>query len=220
MTVQGVKLNVDNPLVTTRHKGSMFFGIYENAERELATTYLDRALPAVEIGGSIGGVSCIVNRMLHRPEDHVVLECNPILLPTLRLNRDLNRARFAIEEAALAYDAETVSFAVSDHFMLGGRMGQTGSEVVVPSTTLSKVFARYGFDTINLISDCEGAEAELVENEAELLQSRVKWLIVETHPAIVGPDRCEGMIRALQAIGFRTREILRATVLAMENTGV
>src|SRR5580704_15131065 len=61
VTIQGARLCVDNPLVTTRHKGSMFFNIYENAERELASKYLDRSLPTVEIGGSIGGVSCVVN---------------------------------------------------------------------------------------------------------------------------------------------------------------
>jgi len=35
--IDGVTLSVDNPLVTTRRKGSLFFGIYEIAERYLAT---------------------------------------------------------------------------------------------------------------------------------------------------------------------------------------
>ena len=70
--LQGITLFVDNPLIKTRHKSSLYFGIYEVSERKLARRYIDRSLPIVEIGGSIGGVACTTNKLLANPTGHVV----------------------------------------------------------------------------------------------------------------------------------------------------
>jgi FkbM family methyltransferase len=213
-------LSVDNPLVTTRHKGSLFFGIYENAERDLAARYIDRSIPTVELGGSIGGVACIVNKLLDNPKSHVVLECNPILLPTLTRNRDLNAAHFTIEPFAIAYGAPSVSFRMSDHFMLGGTLNSgAGQTVIVPTVSLREILAKHQFSKINLISDCEGAEVDLIEHESELIKSCVKWLIVETHAMNVGDDAVSKMFARLAELGFKVRERSRNTVFALENCG-
>ena len=67
ITVDGVTLSVDNPQIMTMHKSSIYFGIYEIAERDLARRHIDPSLPLVEIGASIGGVSCITNKLLSDP---------------------------------------------------------------------------------------------------------------------------------------------------------
>src|SRR5438270_4743065 len=41
-----------------------------------ALQYLDPALPVVELGGCMGVISCVANRRLRHPEDHVVVEAN------------------------------------------------------------------------------------------------------------------------------------------------
>jgi hypothetical protein len=58
VTIDGIKLSVDNPLVSTRHKSTLYFGIYEVGEHKLSQQHIDRTLPTVEIGGSIGGIAC------------------------------------------------------------------------------------------------------------------------------------------------------------------
>jgi FkbM family methyltransferase len=215
--LDGSTICVDNPLVSTRHKSSMFFGIYEGAERELATKYIDRSLPTVEIGGSIGGVACIVNKLLRNPKNHVVLECNPILLPTLEKNRDINSCGFVIEPFAIAYGTSEISFTVSDHFMLSGVQTAHGRKATVQTISLNAVLQKYNFRTINLISDCEGAEADLIENEADVMRERVKWLILETHEMNTGKHRVTQMLESLARLGFQTRACSRDTVLALEN---
>jgi len=207
VTVDGITLSVDNPLVTTRHKSSLYFGIYEIPERELARRYVDPSLPLVEIGGSIGGVACTINKLLINPSNHVVVECNPLVLPTLEQNRDLNGCKFAIEPFALAYGSDTISFIVDvDHFMLGSLHGTSGKEATVPTITLKRIVEKYGFQTINLISDSEGAEVEMVENERDLFRYRVKCFILETHENLRGRQPIARTLSALSDLGFQIEE--------------
>lgn len=222
VTVQGTVLSVDNPLITTRHKSSLYFGIYEIAERQLAQRFIDPTLPVVEIGGSIGGVACTTNRLLVNPSDHVVVECNPLLLPTLRRNRDQNQCKFEIEPFALAYGGDTVSFNVAmDHFMLGRLQGEGGKAITVQTITLKRILDKYGFKTINLISDSEGTEVDMVENEAELLRDHVKCLIVETHEVERGRESIAKILVALNDLGFRIQEQdTKKDVIAMTNSNM
>jgi FkbM family methyltransferase len=217
--LQNVTIAVDNPLVSTRHKGSIYFGIYEIAERELSSEYIDRSLPTVEIGASIGGVACVVNRQLEYPSRHVVLECNPILLPTLEKNRKINGAAFTIEPCAIGYGAETISFTISDHFMMGGTQVADGKKVTVQSSSLERILTKYQFKTINLISDCEGAEADLIDHEPDIMRDHVKWFIVETHEMNIGQARFKKMMLDLDRLGFVV-EAARDAVVAFKNNNL
>jgi FkbM family methyltransferase len=219
--LDGVELTVKNPLVSTRHKSTIYFGIYEVGERELTKRFIDRNLPTVEIGGSIGGVACTTNVLLRDPKAHVVLECNPLVLPTLEKNRALNGAGFTIEPHALAYGSETIRFGVCrDHFMMGRLFGD-GDQITVATTTLRKILDKYGFETINLISDSEGAEVEMVENEGDLLRERVKWIVLETHAVERGDDAIQTMLGRLYSLGFEVaHKDADKPVLALRNSRI
>src|SRR5947209_8143485 len=103
VTIEGLHFSVDNTLITRREKGLLDVGLHETGEIALARRYVVGGLPVVELGGGIGVVSCIVNRQLTRPTDHVVVEANADLVPTLEVNRRLNGAGFRIRNVALAY---------------------------------------------------------------------------------------------------------------------
>ena len=207
ISIQGVTLSVDNPLVTTRHKSSMYFGIYEISERKLARRYIDPSLPIVEIGGSIGGVACTTNKLLIYPSDHVVVECNPIVLPTLERNKILNNCKFSVEPFALAYGSNTISFAIDlDHFMLGSLARTDGKQVTVQTITLKRILDKYCFKIINLISDSEGGEVEMVEHEPDLLRQHVKCLILETHEQLRGREPITKTLSVLNDLGFQIQE--------------
>src|SRR6267143_2806887 len=103
VTIEALHFSVDNPLITTRQKGLLDVGLHETGEIALACRYIVADLPVVELGGGIGVVSCIINRRLSRPTDHVVVDANADLIPTLEANRRLNGAGFRIRNVALAY---------------------------------------------------------------------------------------------------------------------
>ena len=83
-------------------------GRYERPERELLRTYIEPARPVIELGGGLGVIASLINRRLHDPERHVVVEANPSLLPVIDANRRRNDARFSIVHGAIAYGGTTV----------------------------------------------------------------------------------------------------------------
>jgi FkbM family methyltransferase len=220
VSLQGIQLSVNNPLVTTRHKGTIFFGIYEMHERELTRRYIDRTLSTIEIGASIGGVACTTNKLLLDPSRHVVCECNPIVLPTLEENRKRNNCQFIIEPQAVAYGSDTVTFFIDNADFTGGNLQRTdGERVTVGATTLRQLLQKHCFSAINLICDSEGAEVDMVEHEADVIRDHVKVLIIETHEQRRGADRTAKMLATLASIGFDIKDKSEET-LAMINSHI
>lgn len=201
--LHGLSFSVDNPLITTREKALLYMGIHEAPEIRLTQRYLDVTLPLIELGGGIGVLSCIANRRLLRSRDHVVLEANPELIPTLEHNRGLNGCEFRIVNAALAYDGPETELTINS--LAASRVGATDGvqrRVRVAATTLAQVLQPSGFARINLIADIEGAEVDLVEREASLLGSHVQALVLETHPRFTGVARTTAMLERIRSLGF------------------
>jgi FkbM family methyltransferase len=216
--VSGLIFSVENPLIHVRMKSTLVDGSYERPERALIEQFLPPEAPVVELGGAIGVVSCFTNRRLVRPEQHVVIEANPALIPTLEHNRELNRSRFRIKHAALGYDSDQVEFYTGASFLAGSVAPVSQHSVRVPAATLASILDEAGFTTACLIADIEGAEATLVEREPDVLRARIQWFIFEFHPPILGSDRTERLFEQLRLIGFieRGRD---EWVAALENPG-
>ena len=216
VTIAGLRFSVDNPLITTRQKGLLDVGLHETGEIALAGRYIVTDLPVVELGGGIGVVSCIINRRLTRPTDHVVVDANAELIPTLETNRRLNGAGFQIRNVALGYGSVETAFAI-DSFA-ASRVGGAGRCAVVATATLASLLEETAFQSVNLVVDIEGAEVDLVEREGPLLARRVRILILETHPQFAGEEAIARMFTALRTLGFA--EVARVrNVFALERRG-
>jgi len=215
--IRGSRFSVESPLISARHKGMIYLGLYENAELDLSARYLDRLLPTIEIGGAIGAVACATSRLLKNPAKHVVVEANPLLLPILTNNRDRNRRPFAIEHAAIGYNGETVAFSNGGDFVAGRIIIGGKNTVTVPCTTLTRLIDKYRFAQINLVCDCEGAEIDIVLHEPELLKARVRTIIMETHRNFRGNHAVEELLSRLSSLGFKQPEPPRNEVYAFIN---
>jgi len=215
VTVDGLTFSLDNPLIKTRDKSTVCAGRHEAPERALVRAHLAPGLPAIELGAGIGIVSCSINKKLTQPRNHIVVEANPDLIATLETNRRLNGCEFQIRNAALAYSGEETVLRIDSWATSRVGGGGTG-RAVVATTTLAKLLRETGFVHLSLVVDVEGAEADLVEREGTLLGERVRTLIVETHPSIIGGDRTARMIATIHSFGFV--EVARSQqVLAFEN---
>src|SRR2546422_5986679 len=149
-----------------------------------------------------------------RPTDHVVVDANAELIPTLEANRRLNAAGFRIRNVALAYGSVETAFAI-DSFATS-RVGGVGRRALVATATLASLLEETAFERINLVVDIEGAEIDLVEREGSLLARRARILIVETHPRFAGEEVIPRMLMALRKLGFS--EVARARdVFAFEH---
>lgn len=201
VTLEGLTFSVGNPLITTREKGLLYLGLHELQEIALVHQYLIAELPVIELGGGIGVVSCITNRKLAHPKDHIVLEANPSLISTLETNGRINRCEFQIRNVALAYGGPEIALTLDSY--VSSRVGGVGPRrVQVATTTLTRLLQESGFARINLVADIEGAEVDLVEHEGKLLRERVQMLILETHPHFAGVERTAQMLAVIESLGF------------------
>jgi FkbM family methyltransferase len=195
---------VSHPAIATATKSLFLLGGYERAEREILTKYLNGSRAVIELGGSVGVVACVTNKLLTDPRQHVVVEANPDLIGVLTENRDRNGCRFTILNRALAYGGnETIFYRDVAGFLGSSVQLKTARPVQVHTVTLRSIIDEFGFATCTLVCDIEGGEMELVRHESQVLQRHVDMIIVEIHGWRVGPDQAEEMIRTLERIGFR-----------------
>jgi FkbM family methyltransferase len=195
--------SVRHPVIGTSAKSLFLLDGYEESERDILKRYLNRSGDVVELGGAVGVIACVTNKMLDSPRRHVVVEANPDLIGVLREHRERNGCSFTVLNRALAYGSDEVTFYQDALDYLGSSVQvQTPKSVSVPTITLGQILEEYGFDRCTLICDIEGGEMDLVRNEAEVLKRHVESLIVEIHGWRVGHDRAEEMIRTLERIGF------------------
>jgi FkbM family methyltransferase len=179
---------------------------YEAPERRAVARYLRRNLPVVELGGSMGVVSCVTNKLLQDQTAHVVVEANPLAIPHLERNRQLNRCQFEIVNRAIAYGVDSVTFRPSSS-MLGNSIITEGdlAPVTVGTTRLGDLVRERGFGRFSLVCDIEGLEYDLVCHEPEVLQN-ADTIIMETHARFIGEEKSRLMSNTLEALGFKTVE--------------
>lgn len=201
--MDGLKYSVDCPEIGTGHKCTIFFGYHEPDERALVKRYLPVDLPVVEFGGGIGVVACLANRKLSSPHRHIVVEANPSIAALLERNRDLNHCEFQVITAGLAYGSATTSIGVSSEFV-GSRIdGDFDAKISAASITLGQIVEDAGFDRLSLICDVEGAEADLMRHESDLIAERVGFAMIEIHPNILGQDGEDQVVSGFLSAGFR-----------------
>ena len=199
----GLTINLDNPLLPTRFKGTILLGWYENDEREMIQKNLPANEPVIELGASIGVVACITNRRLLSPDQHVVVEASPELIPTLKKNRDLNGCQFAIVAAAIAYGSDTVAFYPNGESLAGSIYAGSEQKMEVPAKTLQAIAEDANFCHFNLICDIEGSEIEIINHEIDFIREHVGLIVMETHYFTPhGEEGVNSLLKTLATNGF------------------
>ncbi len=175
---------------------------YEGFERRAVLQYTRPECPVIELGGCIGVVACITNRALKGGRSHVVVEANPLVIPLLQENRDLNHCDFEILNAAIAYDQPSVTFYPSLAFPSNSlRYDREADPVTVNTSSLGKIVSQRQINSFTLICDIEGHEYELVQHEADVLK-RAETIILETHARMIGETKNSELLGKLEEIGF------------------
>jgi FkbM family methyltransferase len=177
-------------------------GEYEGPERFAGKRYIRRDIPVVEFGGSMGVVSCLLNRRLKNPSHHVVVEANPQILPTLLENRNRNRCKFEILHGAVGGAEKTVRIYISEAVLASSALATGPDSVEVAAVTLEDILQSRGFERCALMCDIEGSEIEMIRAEIRTLRSHVEVFVVEFHPSINGGDPVEATRLLLRNHGF------------------
>jgi FkbM family methyltransferase len=181
MTFHGVPVYVPKGIPWDVFK-QLVRGHYEQAEQQLIAKYLNPQLPVLELGGSIGIISAYIGLVLEPTTLHTIVEANPKLIPILERNayaRDGGKFTRIIN-AAVSTQADSLEFSVTDDY-LGNRIaeGQPAESVSVQTINLTRLSE--GFERYTLIMDIEGAEFDILRNDANGL-STCELAIIEVHP--------------------------------------
>jgi FkbM family methyltransferase len=179
---------------------------YELPERVLAKRYLPPTAVVLELGGCIGVVACVINRMLQQPRRHVVVEGNPSIITTLKRNRDLNECSFQIAHGVVTRSPQP---RMSVGLMMdSNQLANTGVEVPALSIEHLESMHSLRFDT--LVMDIEGAEYSVLNENSKLLPS-LNTAIIEFHPWLIGNIKTGQLYRLMSEAGLRKVDEMSST---------
>jgi FkbM family methyltransferase len=195
----GCTFVIPTELTTRTYRACFWKGTYEEEERALVKRWIRPNDSVLELGACLGVVSCVTNKLLDEKSRHVVVEANPLCIPTLRRNKELNRSEFQVEHCAVGQPPE-LTFYLHPTYIVGGNAQRvTERPVRVPAKALLQFEKESGPFTA-LIMDIEGGELEVLKQSADLLK-RFRIVIVELHEFAIGQEgvsACREMLRAAE----------------------
>jgi len=174
---------------------------HEADMRTLVREFVRPTDSVIELGGCLGVVACVTNKLLADKTRHVVVEGNPFLMPVLHRNRFLNGSDFLIENCAVSSQPEVTFYLDPSDIQAGTAQRKNNQPVRMPSRSLAELDARYGPFT-TLVIDIEGAELEVFEHSRELLR-RYRLVLAELHTGYIGKQAVEQCRSILAEAGLR-----------------
>lgn len=137
---------------------------WESAEAR-AIQSIDSNASVLDLGGCIGIISCLINKKLQNPNNHVVLEANPRLIYSLTGIRDENLCKFQIENSILGeHVIDKMKFFVNPYHAMDGSIFPSSKRTIeteISQTTIVELEKKYSLNFNTFICDIEGAEWDL-----------------------------------------------------------
>jgi FkbM family methyltransferase len=180
----GAIIDVTAAGVPAHNKASLFWGLYEGAERRFVHKYLHANIDVVEVGSSIGAISSQIGQRLNANRRLICVEGNPRIQRTLAGNiaRNCDHLNTEIVAAAIAYGDTEVEFGLANDNLdsrTGSKDGQA-EYVRVPAITLSNLLREKALGDYQLVADIEGAELDILNHDGEAL-ANCKRIVIELH---------------------------------------
>ena len=201
-------------------------GFYEQPERNLIQQFLPTDLPVIELGGSYGIISGLINRTIDNDCPMIVVEANPELLSLCKENglSTYSSRDFRLRNLAIDYTgSKAVSFIVSpgvhdSHVATASQLATADQrQITVPATTLAEILVNEDITSdYALVCDIEGGEFGVVAREREAL-AKCQCAIIELHPRSFydSGETVTTFIKTLQSVGLEIVASERTVVAAV-----
>lgn len=197
VTLSGVKLVVGPPL-SPRMQRVLLGGGYEATEREMVEASLRPYDTVLELGAGIGLISTLAAKIVGE-ENVTAFEANPQMIPVIERTYRLNDEYPTLRHAILGDQLGEADFYLHSDFWISSTVPSLDkTRVRVPMLRAQDVLEQVHPTT--LICDIEGGEADLFKNFD--LGSRLKKIILEVHPAVIGDTAVERLFAYFYAQGF------------------
>jgi len=206
--------DTSSPHIAPTTKAALFWKTYESAEIRFVQKYLPQELDVLELGSSIGVLSCFIRKRLRKEARLICVEAHPGLTQHIPLNLKLNELldNVYVLNKVIDYDqANSVHFSPGASCTTGHvtrtKRGVPGS-ISVRTVTLSALIAAFQIDKYVLVADIEGHEVQIIRRDEEAL-SNCQHLIIELHPTTYEGYRVsvDDMLKELvDTLGFDLRD--------------
>lgn len=184
-------------LVSDQVRASLLLGGYESAEYRLVKRYIQSDASAIELGASMGVMTCHLRRRIAHPHRVISVEADRRLFKLIDANLSANTSvPVELVNKAIDYSGNAhVDFSFGDDNLGGSVRADGGATTFVESVTLRDLVAQLGCDDYSIVSDIEGAEWAMWENDHEFI-ARARTCVFELHDA---PDgrKAEELVEAI-----------------------
>jgi FkbM family methyltransferase len=131
----------------------------ERDEQEQAYKYIEPNDIVLELGGRYGTVSAVINYKLENKKNHVVVEPDENIVPTLIKNRDLNNSGYYILSKVISNsNKKKIESGYSTHYVDSNDNDKTNN--IISYEDFKKQFP---LDFNVIVADCEGCLAEFIK---------------------------------------------------------
>jgi len=205
-------IDISNPTIRKRIAASLYFKTYESAEVRFISKYLKNYEGTiVEFGASIG----VVSSTLAKANPKATLfsfEADKRFIPIIQNNFKINNITNAncFNEIIGASGFEFVPG--EDNTM--GKISKTNSESNKMSS-LTQLIKKYNFSEFVLVSDIEGAEYFVLNEDASVFKA-IPLLIIELHPIEIENTliSVEDLKARIETLGYEILEQYGSNVVA------
>ncbi len=209
LQVNGIKVCVDERLVPKSIRKQLLQKRYESQELELVRATLVAGDKVLEIGAGIGFIGIACTRICG-PGNVLSYEANPAMMPLIEKNYALNGLEPNLVARVVAAQSGEAEFFFSDHPLSSSLVDrEKGKPSVVKADAIADVVE--DFEPTAIVMDAEGAEIDLLRNCS---LEKIRKMIVEMHPHVVGNEAIESLCDHLSTAGFAvTKRMAKVYVL-------
>lgn len=217
---RGVRIDLAHDALSDGLRSAIMRGYFEREEYRLVRRHA-RSIDGdvIELGGGIGFVSTVLDRILDDDDRLVVVEANDEVVPLLRRTRSLNDGDFDILNRAYAVGESVVTLHKARSYVSGSTRPERRSarRSDVETVTLAALMERFDISTFTLVADIEGSEFELIDEELPLLADACSIMIVEFHDFT--SEDVDAYVGELLGAGFELAD-REGSVYVFENPAV
>ena len=202
ITLDGLKFDVS--ALSPKIRNRLLSGAYEEHEKKMCFDFLDTNDSVMEIGGAIGFIGLICQKKIGI-KNYTCFEANPRTFDILKRNCELNGVQPRLWNMALAHADGHVDLEVGSDFWENSicyeNCRDNGVKTVrVPAGTMQTLHRLLEHKANVLIIDIEGAEQFI---DFQHIPAEVRKVIIELHPAVMGPEITYNLVANFIGLGFR-----------------
>ena len=207
-------IDISSPIIRNRIAASLFFKTYESTEVRFISKYLKGYEGAiVELGASIGVVSSILAKANPKAKLYS-FEADKRFIPIIENN-------FKINSISNANCFNEIVGASGYEFIPGedNTMGKISKSISQTNkmTSLSQLMQKYNLSAFVLVSDIEGAEYFVLQEEDAVFDA-ISLLIIELHPIQIENKlvSVEDLKTRIETLGYEIYDQYGANVVAIK----